>query len=138
MRRGGLRRYNEAMTATLTATSIGHDLITRLMAGDSNGAADLLAPNVHVRGVTPGRFLDIADRDSAIKAFNNWFKAGWREGLECFENGETYGRTSMTYRVRWSDAYGQRFVFEQHVYYETNDEGISWLELMCSGHRPVS
>lgn len=126
------------MTATLTETTIGHDLLTRLMAGDAKGAKALLAPNVHFRGVTPGRFIEFNDNEAAVEMFNKWFKAGWREAIESFEDGECYGRRSMTYRVRWSDEYYQRFVFEQHVYYEADGSGITWLELICSGHRPIS
>ena len=118
-------------------TTAGEEFIRKIMRGDSNGAAALLAPDVHLRGVTPRRLIELNDRDAAMAMFDLWFGQGWRDGLDGFSDTEVLGRRAMTYRVRWSNAYGQRFAFEQHVYYETTDNGITWIELVCSGHRPL-
>lgn len=119
-------------------TTYGETLIDRLMAGDSDGALAVLSPDATFRGITPRKFIEATGRDEIVATFNNWFRAGWREGLESFEDGAVEGRDRMRYRVRWSDAYAQRFVFEQQVYYEADDTGITWLELMCSGHMQLA
>lgn len=127
-----------ATATTTTTTSIGEAFIDRLMVGDARSATALLAPAAQFRAVTPRKFIEQTGPDAIVATFNNWFKAGWREGLESFEDGAVEGRDRMRYRVRWSNEYGQRFVFEQHVYYEADDRGITWIELMCSGHMPLS
>ncbi len=127
-----------ATTTTATTTSIGAALIERLMAGDSTGATALLSPAAQFRAITPRKFIELSGNADIIATLNNWFRAGWREGLESFEDGSVEGRQRMRYRVRWSDDYGQRFVFEQQVYYEADGSGITWLELMCSGYMPLS
>lgn len=121
-------------TTRPTDTTMGRALVDRLMAGDFDGAGALLSPDITFRAVTPRKFLEFGSRDDVVAAFKNWFKAGWREGLEGFEDGECENRLRMRYRVLWSDEYSERFAFEQHVYYECDDSGITWLELMCSGH----
>ncbi|MDP1794752.1 MAG: hypothetical protein Q8K63_11530 [Acidimicrobiales bacterium] len=125
-------------TTAPTTTTIGAALIDRLMAGDGSSAAALLAPNAQFRAITPRKFIEQSGPEAIVATFNNWFRAGWREDLETFEDGAVEGRERMRYRVRWSDDYGQRFVFEQQVYYEADGSGITWIELMCSGHMPLA
>lgn len=131
--------YNGPMTTIMETPAaathtIGEALVDRLMAGDASGAAALLSPDVQFRAVTPKKFFELAGRDDVMAAFDRWFRAGWREALESFAADAVGPRQHMTYRVRWSDEYCRRFVFEQHVYYEADGSGITWVELLCSGH----
>ncbi len=123
--------------ARLTTTSVGHALIEELMAGDWDAAASLLSPDVQFRAVTPGNFFELAGRSDVLAQLRRWFTQGWRDSLDGFEDGAVEGRTGMRYQVRWSDEYSRRFVFEQQVYYEVDARGVTWIELMCSGHVPV-
>jgi hypothetical protein len=139
------RRFPYTFSMTLTpvanrptSTTLGHALLDRLMAADWDGAGALLSADVQFRAITPRKFFELESRSDVIAAFRNWFLAGWRDGVDGVEDGAVEGRARLRYRVRWTDAYGQPFVFEQQVYYEADDSGITWIELMCSGHIPVT
>jgi hypothetical protein len=39
--------------------------------------------------------------------------------------------------VRWHNPSGEQFVFEQQAFYHLTAAGISWMHLVCTGHRPL-
>lgn len=127
----------ETMNDPAVTTTIGEAFIDRLMAGDETAARALLSPEATFRAITPRKVIEVAGRDDILAAFRNWFCAGWRDGLELCDSGTVEGRNRMRYRVSWSDAYAQRFVFEQQAYYDADGSGITWLELACSGHMSI-
>ncbi len=120
-----------------TTTSLGNELLDRLTAKDWNGVTAMLAPNVHFRGVTPKKFLEFDDRAEVVEQYRKWYDAQI-DGVEDFEDGAIEQRRRMRYSVYWTNEEAQKMVFEQAVYYESDDTGITWIELMCSGHLPAT
>ena len=107
------------------------------MAADWDAAARLLAPEVEFRGLTPKKFFELSSREAVIDQYRKWFEAGTLDRVEGFEDGAVEQRLRMRYRVFWTNAEAQPFSFEQTVYYEADDRGITWISLMCSGHVAV-
>ena len=119
-----------------TTTSLGNALVDRLMAQDWDGAGALLSPTVEFRGLTPKKVFELDNRDDVISQYRRWFEAGTLDRMDGFEDGAIEQRLRMRYRVYWTNAESEPYSFEQTVYYEADEGGITWIELMCSGHIP--
>jgi hypothetical protein len=108
---------------------------------DKNAPAliGLLAPQVDFRAMTPGRTWE-ADSPAQLVdevILGKWFEpTDHIEAIEEIENGEVADRQSVRYRFRVSNDDGA-FLVEQQAYLGVEDEGITYLRIMCSGFRPI-
>lgn len=106
--------------------------------------ADLLAPHVDFRGLTPGRAWEATGREQVIEILlGHWFApTDVIEELLGVDTSTIADRRHVSYRLRGHDAEGP-FVVEQQMYFMTDgdDHGdhkagrISWMRVLCSGFR---
>lgn len=117
--------------------TMGERLIHALAGGDMEAASVLLSPAIHFRGLTPKALRDAAGRDDTMAILTEWFPPGDVEALTAIETGIIGKRRRVGYRVRWSTPQRELLEFEQHAYYDTAPDGITWISLVCSGDHPV-
>lgn len=138
---------------------LGRDLIAALARADFDTVRALLHPELHLRGLTPGKLSEAKGEravDQAIEIFKEWFFEE-TDHLESVAWCETrpigrYGRYKLSFGVRGKspvmvDSYLAKrlrnlpdetdWVVEQEAYYEVRDGRISWLIMLCGGYHPA-
>jgi hypothetical protein len=119
------------------ATTPGAALILALVGHDLDAARDLLAPDIAFSALLPPRVVELGDRDAVLALLAGWFPPGAVDELQALESDTVVDRHRVGYRVRWHDPAGRRLVFEQQAYYDLGATGISWMHLVCTGHRSL-
>jgi hypothetical protein len=119
-------------------TTLGTDFARALAAKDFERIHELLHPEIDFRGLTPRRFWEAADPDTAISAIlRQWFEdSDDIVALEHLETDSFADRERVGYRFRVRNPNGVHLV-EQQVYIEARDGKIGWLRSVCSGFRPI-
>ncbi len=118
---------------------VGARFAKALAAKDAAGLKDVLRPGVDFRAMTPSRFWESADVDDIVDGtiLGTWF-APDREILSVLGVDEDHDspvdRVAYRLRVRLPDG---EYLVEQQAYYETVDDRISWLRIMCTGFVPA-
>ena len=117
----------------------GERFARAIAAKDAPALRGLLAPGIDFRAMTPGRIWE-ADSPAQLVdevILGKWFEPTDRvDAIESIENGEVADRQSVRYRFRVTNADGA-FLVEQQAYLGVEDEGITYLRIMCSGYRPI-
>jgi hypothetical protein len=120
-------------------TPLGERFARAIAAKDAPALRGLLAPGIDFRAMTPGRIWE-ADSPAQLVdevILGKWFEPTDRvDAIESIENGDVADRQSVRYRFRVSNADGD-FLVEQQAYLGIEDEGITYLRIMCSGFRPI-
>jgi hypothetical protein len=117
----------------------GERFARAIAAKDAPALLGLIAPGIDFRAMTPGRFWEAGSPAQLVDEviLGNWFEPTDRiEAIEEIENGEVADRESVRYRFRVTNEDGE-FLVEQQAYLCVEDEGITWLRIMCSGFRPM-
>jgi len=102
--------------------------------------AELLAPDVDFRGLTPGRDWQASSPEQVIAIlFDHWFEpTDVLDELVAVDTSTVEDRQHVSYRLRGHDADGP-FVVEQQAYFMTDDDQpgrpITWMRVLCSGFR---
>ena len=89
--------------------------------------------------MTPNRFWEASSAREVIDdvLFGAWFEPTDRiDTLDDLQTGTVADRDRVAYRLRVSNEHGI-FLVEQQAYFDTEDDRITWLRIMCSGFRPV-
>ncbi len=117
----------------------GERFARAIAAKDAPALLGLLAPTIDFRAMTPSRFWE-ADSPAQLVddvILGKWFEPTDRiESIEGIENGEVADRERVRYCFRVTNGDGA-FLVEQQAYLNVEDEGITWLRIMCSGYRPI-
>jgi len=98
----------------------------------------LLAPDVAFSGLTPGGAWEASSADEVVDKvmLGRWFSPDRRiTDVLQVEATEVGGLDHVRYRFAVDRPDGS-FVVEQHAYYETTDDRISLLRVLCSGYLP--
>lgn len=117
----------------------GERFARAIAAKDAPALVGLLAPDIDFRAMTPGRVWE-ADSPAQLVdevILGKWFEPSDHiEAIEAIENGAVADRQSVRYRFRVMNDDGA-FLVEQQAYLGVEDDGISYLRIMCSGYRPL-
>lgn len=99
----------------------------------------LLDPAIDFAALTPGRSWEAHSADEVVDVvFGTWFGEHDRiDALDAVETGTVEDRGRFSYRVRITNTHGE-FMVEQQAYVDVVDDRITWLRILCSGHRRVS
>lgn len=113
----------------------------RALAGkDADGLKAVLSPGVDFRAMTPGKFWESDDVDVIVDEtmLGTWFDPDRRITEVLAVDTDRVGSLDRVgYRFKVERPEGS-FVIEQQAYYETRDDQISWIRIMCSGYLPLS
>ena len=119
--------------------SVGERFAKALAAKDAEGLKALLAPDVDFRAMTPTKFWESTDPGEIVDAtlLGTWFSPE-REivSVQCMEEDRTSPMDRVGYRFRVRRPEGE-FVVEQQAYYQSADDRMSWLRIMCTGFVPA-
>ena len=112
----------------------------RALAGkDPDRMAELLAPEIDFRAMTPNRTWEASDPQAVLAiVFGHWFEdADEIRALEGLETDAFADRQRVGYRLRVSNPEGG-FLVEQQAYLSEQDGQIAWMRVLCSGYRPAA
>lgn len=122
-----------------TEATLGEQFARSLLAKDWKGVAALLDADVDFRGLTPGRQWE-ANASSAVidGVLKQWFEPS-DEIYEVLDiaSDRVVDRERVVYRARVRNPGGD-FVCEQTAYYDTEDNRITNLRILCSGFLPAA
>jgi hypothetical protein len=121
------------------ADDIGDRFAHALADKDAQALKALLEPDVDFRAMTPGKFWEASDVDVIVDEtmLGTWFAPDRRiVEVLAVETGRVGSLDRVGYRFKVELPDGD-FIVEQQAYYETRDEKISWMRVMCSGFLAV-
>ena len=119
--------------------TLGRRLATSIAAHDDDALRALFASDVSFKGLTPGRTWEADDADGVVDIMlGSWFEPHDHiDEIVTLEDGDVVADTAqVTYRFNMTTPDGPRTA-EQHVYYRTEGEQITYARVLCSGFRPV-
>jgi hypothetical protein len=122
------------------AQQLGERFVEALAGKDAAGLKAVLRPGVDFRAMTPGKFWESDDVDVIVDdtILGKWFDPE-RQITEVLavDTDRVGSLDRVGYRLKVERPDGQ-FVVEQQAYYETSDDTISWIRIMCSGYLPLT
>jgi hypothetical protein len=116
---------------------VGRRFVRALAAKDTATLLDVLAPQVALRGMTPGRFWEATGPEQAVhEVLYRWFEpTDVVEEVLSVETGAAHDRPRVDYRFRVRNPDGEHLV-EQRVYFDLDDQGrIARVNAVCAGFR---
>jgi len=120
------------------ALELGRRLIDGIVAHDWSGIQDCFEPDARLRAVVPQEnpFRDRVGGQEAADQIRRWF--GDADVTELVSSSvEPVGdRVHVAYRIHEHEPDGW-YLVEQQAYIAPGDRGIAYLNLVCSGFRPV-
>ena len=122
------------------ADHLGERFAQALADKDAAGMKGLLRSEVDFRAMTPGKFWESTDVDVIVDEtmLGTWFEPQRQITEVLAINSDSFGSMDRVgYRFKVKRPEGE-FVIEQQAYYETEDDKISWLRIMCSGFIPLT
>ena len=122
----------------LQTSTLGTDFAQSLAKKDFDHVAELLHPEVELRAVTPRKFWEADDPQTAIsEVFRQWFgDADEIEELVKVESDAFADRERVGYRLRVRRD-GVMHLVEQQAYLSERDGRIGWMRIVCAGYRPI-
>ena len=123
-------------TQPSSATDPGTGLIAALAKRDFARLAGTLTPQVRMRALIPPGLLEISGAEAAAAKFSSWF--GDAEQFELIRSGSdaVADRLHVYYRLRVKKPGNVPALVEQHLLCAFDDDGITALDLVCTGFRP--
>jgi hypothetical protein len=120
------------------ALSAGQSFIEALVRHDWAGIAACFEPDGQFRAVVPNAnpFRDRTGREAAAAQIRAWF--GDADVTELVSSTvEPMGdRVHLAYRIHEHEPDGW-YLVEQHAFITPGPQGIAYMNLLCSGFRPV-
>lgn len=105
---------------------------------DFAALAATFADDAVLRGLVPGRLREEHGRAAVAERFRFWFGDTTEFALVDSEVEELADVVRIRWRVTGVDPEIGPCVAEQTAYVQLADEGIAWMNLVCSGDRPLS
>ena len=117
---------------------LGQTFVDSIVRRDWDGLAACFEPDATFQAVTPNEnaFRDRAGREAATKQLRAWFgDADVTELVSCTVE-PIEQRIHVGYRIHEHEPDGW-YLVEQHAFITPGSEGIAYVNLLCSGFRPV-
>lgn len=132
------RRATVARVSAVQATDVAARFIDALARRDFEGLAATFTEDGRLRGLMPSVVREIEGRDAIADRFRLW-----NGDLEDFalvesETADLQDLVRLRWRARGIDAENGRSVYEQTAYAKIEGEHFAWMNLVCTGRRPVA
>ena len=117
----------------------GERFARAIAAKDAPALLEVLAPYVDFRAMTPGRVWEGGSARQIVDEviLGTWFETSDEiKSVDRIETEPVADRMRVIYRFNVTNPDG-KFLVEQSAYYETTDDRISWLRIMCAGYLRV-
>jgi TusA-related sulfurtransferase len=112
--------------------------VEALTARDFLMVRSVLAEDVRLRMLVPGRLMSDEGADAVVSWFSSWFADADPFQVEGSSAEEVEGRAAVMYRLRLHKPDGW-YLIEQHLMLDVSAEGrIAAIDLLCSGFRPIT
>jgi peptidoglycan/xylan/chitin deacetylase (PgdA/CDA1 family) len=124
------------MTA-VQARDVASGFLEALSRRDYDGLASRFKEDGRMRGLVPPGLREAEGREAIAERFRIW-----NDDAEDWELLEADSENMAdVVRIRWrvasTDPELGRTVYEQTAYAEIDEGGIAWMNLVCSGERPI-
>jgi len=121
--------------STAQASDVAGRFLDALARHDFDGIGESFAQDGRLRGLVPTALRELEGREAIAERFEMWTGDG-----EVVESG--YEDFADVVKLRWRlverNEEGSPVVFEQTAYAQIGDNGIAWMNLVCSGQRPAA
>lgn len=99
----------------------------------SEDLQQMLAPNASIRWITPGGTGEKADMEAVVDRFRSWF--AWLRKIEIVSTNceDAGGRYLFSYRFRVQQPDGGWYTVRQMGVLDADDDGISAIDIVCTG-----
>lgn len=107
---------------------------------DRAGLLGVLHTDIDFRGMTPSDSWEASSAQALVDEvmLGAWFEPTDQiESLEAVETGSVARRQRVAYQLRVRNP-GGVFLVEQQAYFDSENDRIKWLRIMCSGFQPVA
>jgi hypothetical protein len=119
---------------TVQASGVATRFLEALARRDFDALGETFAPDARLRGLVPSRLRDEEGRDAIAARFRFWNEGGDWEVLE-YEQAEMTDVVRLRWRISSTDPDDGPSIYEQVAYAQVGENGIEWMNLVCSGHR---
>ena len=120
--------------STAQASDVASRFLEALAQHDFDAVGEAFMPDGRLRGLVPTALRELEGPEAIAARFRMWSGDG-----EIVESGyeDFADLVKLRWRIRETDDEGRPAVFEQTAYAEIGDDGIAWMNLLCSGQRPA-
>lgn len=119
---------------TATAGDVATRFLDALEHRDFDALGETFATDARLRGLVPSRLRDEEGRTAIAERFRYWNTGDDWDLLES-EAVSMEDLVRIRWRVSMTDREDGPTVYEQTAYAKVGDDGIEWMNLVCSGHR---
>ena len=114
-------------------TSIPEAFITAISARDFDGLAECLTPSAQARLLLPRGPEVQSGRDAIVRRIQGWFGAGTDFSVLATSHEPVGLRHRLSWRLRMSRNLQAPEIVEQVAFVDVGPDGISDIDLLCSG-----
>ena len=120
--------------STAQASDVASRFLEALAHHDFDAVGEAFMPDGRLRGLVPTALRELEGPEAIAERFRMWSVDG-----EIVESGceDFADLVKLRWRIRETDDEGRPAFFEQTAYAEIGDDGIAWMNLLCSGQRPA-
>lgn len=122
---------------TAQATDVAERFLEALSHRDFDALAATFAENGRLRGLVPPGLREADGREAIAERFGIWNDDIGDFAMLDSEITEMEDLTRIRWRVRGIDPDEGLTVYEQTAYASVRPDGIAWMNLVCTGRRPV-
>ena len=123
--------------STTQATGVVERFLAALRSRDFEELGATFAENARLRGLMPSTLRECDGREAIVERFRIWNGELEEFGLIESEVAALEDVTRIRWRVRGLDPDDGPSVYEQTAYVGVEHDRIAWMNLVCSGHRPL-
>jgi len=124
-------------TALLKGTEVANHFLDALARRDFEALAAAFKPDARLRGLVPSTLREEEGRTGIAERFRFWNGDGEDWELLDADAENLADVVRLRWRVASTDPEAGRTVYEQTAYAEIDEDGIAWMNLVCSGDRPT-
>ena len=117
-------------------TSVPDAFLTAISARDFDRLAECLAPSAQARLLLPRGPEVQSGRDDIARRFQGWFAAGSDFSVLATSHEAVGLRHRLTWRLRMRRNLAAPEIVEQVAFVDVGPDGISDIDLLCSGFMP--
>jgi len=123
--------------STAQATGVAARFLDALAQSDFDGLAETFAVDGRLRGLVPSALREAEGREAIAERFRIW--NGDIDDFEVLDSevADMEDVLRLRWRVRGVDPDDGLSVYEQTAYASVGRDGIAWMNLVCSGPRPL-
>ena len=120
--------------STAHASDVASRFLDALARHDFDALGVSFTLDGRLRGLVPTALRELEGRDAIAERLEMWTGDG--DVIEA-DYEDFADVVKLRWRVRKTNQNGDPVVFEQTAYAKIGDDGIAWMNLVCSGERPA-